>query len=138
MTLYRTSRCPSCGALLENMESTGWNDFESDIGHPVEHCFRCQSPYSTGKIYWDDMSSLQRGSVYLKVLISCVYSSLAYSLGLFLLVFFIGKQMKWILENTAILKIGIIVFALVSSFVTYRIIVGLSTLKKITPETFDS
>jgi len=77
MSIYRNSRCPNCGAPLEIMKRTGWNDFESAVGQPINYCPYCNKPYKTRMNYWHNLSQLKKFNIIMKVAFTVLYQSLA-------------------------------------------------------------
>lgn len=60
MPVYRTSKCPHCGSVLESMRQTGLGDYEDQFGQAVIECPQCHGLIKTGRNQWENMTATQR------------------------------------------------------------------------------
>ena len=95
MATYVTSKCPYCKQTLKFRKMTYWNDFERNIGNPIAYCPHCQRPYKTGKKWWFEMRKEEKTTIYLKAIVTILYSPFVYFAILGLLFVLVCKIFKW-------------------------------------------
>ena len=75
MARYRTTKCPYCGYILENMSIHA----KELIGNPLETCPSCQRQYRTGMKYWKDMNGGEKSWYIVRSILLFPYTIIFYA-----------------------------------------------------------
>lgn len=127
MVVYRTTRCPHCGYLIENMTIKP----KEDIGPPTALCPGCGSPYRTGMQYWRDMSGSERVFYTAKSVALCFFAVVVIAPILALLLL---GLVDWVFGIETSFCALLFLWPVVAAGIVWLWIVGMRTEMAMTPD----